>query len=94
MLRWWNSSTEDQAIDRVYRIGQRKTVHVHKMIVRSTFEERIDDMIEKKRDLTNMTIGTGEMWISKMSNSELKDLFALSTGEEEENGGDGAELNG
>jgi hypothetical protein len=76
--RWFNPAVEEQAIDRAYRIGQRKNVFVHKMIVRSTFEERIDEMIEKKRDLTNMAIGTGESWISAMSNSELRDLFALS----------------
>jgi hypothetical protein len=86
--RWFNPAVEEQAIDRAYRIGQRKNVFVHKMIVRSTFEERIDEMIEKKRDLTNMAIGTGESWISAMSNSELRDLFALSrTGDDDVDGG-------
>lgn len=75
--RWWNPSVEAQAIDRAFRIGQLRNVFVHKMLCTATFEERIDEMIEAKRELTELSMSAGEQWISKMSNSELKDLFSL-----------------
>ncbi|HCC33842.1 MAG TPA: ATP-dependent helicase [Clostridiales bacterium] len=75
--RWWNPAVEDQATDRVFRIGQTKKVQVHKFICAGTFEERIDDLIERKRDITNTVIGTGEGWLTELSNRELRDLLAL-----------------
>jgi SNF2 family DNA or RNA helicase len=76
--RWFNPAVESQAIDRSFRIGQVNNVFVHKMVCLATFEEKIDQMIEAKRELTQLSIGTGEQWISKMSTDELSDLFALS----------------
>ncbi len=75
--RWWNPAVEDQATDRAYRIGQKKNVSVHLLISTGTIEERIDTMMEKKRSLAGSIIGTGEDWVTSLSNDELKELFTL-----------------
>lgn len=72
---WWNPAVEAQATDRAYRIGQKKNVVVHRFITQNTFEERINDMINNKRTLAEMTVSTGENWIGKLSNKELKEIF-------------------
>lgn len=74
---WWNPAVEAQATDRAYRIGQSKNVQIHRFITRATFEERIDDMIQAKRDLADLTVGTGESWVGHLNNDELNDLFSL-----------------
>ncbi|MDZ7844384.1 MAG: DEAD/DEAH box helicase [Anaerolineales bacterium] len=63
---WWNPAVENQATDRAYRIGQTRTVQVHRLLTRDTFEERINDMIQAKRGLAEMTVGTGEQWIGQL----------------------------
>ena len=72
---WWNPAVEAQATDRAYRIGQHQNVVVHRFITQNTFEERIDQMIQDKRHLANMTVASGESWIGKLSNSELREIF-------------------
>jgi uncharacterized Zn finger protein/superfamily II DNA or RNA helicase len=72
---WWNPAVENQATDRAYRIGQDKNVMVHRFICKNTFEERIDAMIQKKKALADMTIASGESWIGKLSNTELREIF-------------------
>ena len=72
---WWNPAVEVQATDRAYRIGQHQNVLVHRFITQNTFEERIDRMIQDKRHLADLTVATGESWIGKLSNRELRDLF-------------------
>lgn len=72
---WWNPAVEAQATDRAYRIGQKNNVMVHRFITKNTFEERINDMINQKRALAEMTVSTGENWIGKLSNKELKEIF-------------------
>lgn len=72
---WWNPAVENQATDRAYRIGQKKNVMVHRMITKNTFEERINEMIQKKKHLADMTVATGENWIGKLSNKELREIF-------------------
>ena len=72
---WWNPAVEAQATDRAYRIGQHQNVVVHRFITQGTFEERIDQMIQDKRHLADMTVATGESWIGKLSNSELREIF-------------------
>ncbi len=72
---WWNPAVEAQATDRAYRIGQHQNVMVHRFITKNTFEERINEMINSKRALADMTVATGENWIGKLSNKELRDLF-------------------
>ena len=72
---WWNPAVEAQATDRAYRIGQHQNVVVHRFITQNTFEERIDKMIQDKRHLAEMTVASGENWIGKLSNSELREIF-------------------
>lgn len=72
---WWNPAVENQATDRAYRIGQKKNVMVHRFITKNTFEEKIDDMIQKKKHLADMTVATGENWLGKLSNKELREIF-------------------
>ncbi len=72
---WWNPAVENQATDRAYRIGQKKNVMVHRLICKDTFEERIDEMIQRKKHLAEMTVATGENWIGKLSNKELREIF-------------------
>ncbi len=75
--RWWNPAVENQASDRAFRIGQMKNVQVHKFICAGTLEERIDEMIEKKKEISEGVVGAGEAWLTELSTSELKQLFAL-----------------
>lgn len=72
---WWNPAVEAQATDRAYRIGQHKNVQVHRLITRNTFEEKINRMIQEKRHLAEWTVTSGENWIGKLSNQELRELF-------------------
>jgi SNF2 family DNA or RNA helicase len=76
--RWWNPAVENQATDRAFRIGQQKNVQVHKFVCVGTLEERIDQMIEQKKDLAERIVGSGENWLTEMSTAQLRDLFALS----------------
>ncbi|NCP85061.1 MAG: DEAD/DEAH box helicase, partial [Bacteroidetes bacterium] len=74
---WWNPAVEAQATDRAYRIGQKSNIMVHRFISKNTFEERINDMIQSKKNLAELTVNTGENWIGNMSNKEIKQLFEL-----------------
>jgi SNF2 family DNA or RNA helicase len=75
--RWWNPAVENQATDRAFRIGQTKNVQVHKFVCAGTIEEKIDAMIEGKKDVAGRVVGSGEGWLTELSNAELKNLFAL-----------------
>jgi SNF2 family DNA or RNA helicase len=75
--RWWNPAVENQATDRAFRIGQRRDVQVHKFICAGTFEQAIDELIERKVALSQAVIGTSENWITEMSTDELRGLLAL-----------------
>jgi hypothetical protein len=75
--RWWNPAVENQATDRAFRIGQTRSVQVHKFICGGTFEEKIDAMIEGKLELAAKVVGTGEGWLTELSTTELSELFAL-----------------
>ena len=75
--RWWNPAVEDQATDRAYRIGQDRPVQVHRLIAEGTLEDRIAALLEKKRDLADAVIGSGERWIAELSDSELTELVGL-----------------
>ena len=77
--RWWNPAVENQATDRAFRIGQTKDVHVHKLICVGTLEDRIDHMIEMKQETADQVVGTtSERWLTELSNTELRDVLALS----------------
>ncbi|HET7615425.1 MAG TPA: DEAD/DEAH box helicase, partial [Bacillales bacterium] len=75
--RWWNPAVENQATDRAHRIGQHRNVHVHKFISVGTLEERIDEMIERKKALTDQVIGSGDGWVTEMNDDEVFDLIRL-----------------
>ncbi len=75
--RWWNPAVENQATDRAFRIGQTRNVQVHKFLCVGTLEEKIDEMIERKQEIAKKVVGTGEGWLTEMSNEQLKELFAL-----------------
>ncbi len=75
--RWWNPAVENQATDRAFRIGQKRTVHVHKFVCAGTLEEGIDQMIEEKAGLARDIIGSGEAWLTELSTSQLRDLLTL-----------------
>jgi len=75
--RWWNPAVENQATDRAFRIGQTRNVQVHKFICMGTVEERIHDMIERKRAIADSIVGASENWITELSTSDLKKLFRL-----------------
>jgi SNF2 family DNA or RNA helicase/uncharacterized Zn finger protein len=72
---WYNPAVENQATDRAFRIGQKRTVFVHRFITKNSFEEKIDAMISSKQELADMTVGSGESWLARMSHDELKSLF-------------------
>lgn len=72
---WWNPAVENQATDRAFRIGQKNNVMVHRFITKNTFEERIDEMIQNKKHLADISVATGENWIGKLSNKELREIF-------------------
>jgi SNF2 family DNA or RNA helicase len=75
--RWWNPAVEDQATDRAYRIGQDRPVQVHRLIVEGTLEERIAAVLETKRGLADAVVGSGEDWITELSDDELAALVRL-----------------
>jgi SNF2 family DNA or RNA helicase len=95
--RWWNPAVEDQATDRAYRIGQLRKVQVHKFLCAGTIEERVNQMLEAKRDLAARIVGQGEQWITELDNEQLRELFSLAPNAligSEENGGDETDAEG
>ena len=75
--RWWNPAVEDQASDRAYRIGQDRPVQVHRLITEGTLEDKIAELLESKRDLAERVVGSGEGWISELSDADLAQLVSL-----------------
>jgi SNF2 family DNA or RNA helicase len=75
--RWWNPAVEDQATDRAFRIGQTRSVSVYKYICAGTVEERIDELIEKKKELAGLVVRAAEEWLTELSTTDLRELFAL-----------------
>jgi SNF2 family DNA or RNA helicase len=73
--RWWNPAVENQATDRAFRIGQKKNVEIHKFITLGTLEEKIDEMIESKKAVADAVVGTGEGWLTELSDRELRDIL-------------------
>ena len=78
--RWWNPAVEDQATDRAFRIGQRRTVQVRKFVCAGTIEEKIATMIRDKRGLAAKIVGTGEHWLTELSTGQLAELVRLEAG--------------
>jgi SNF2 family DNA or RNA helicase len=75
--RWWNPAVENQATDRVFRIGQTRNVQVHKFVCTGTLEEKINDMIESKKQLAEQVVGAGEDWLTEMDTDQLRNLLIL-----------------
>ncbi|MHB9145748.1 MAG: DEAD/DEAH box helicase [Symbiobacteriia bacterium] len=75
--RWWNPAVEEQATDRAHRIGQSRTVHVHKLVTAGTVEEHIEAIIEAKRGLADSLVGSGEAWLTELTTEELRRLVTL-----------------
>jgi non-specific serine/threonine protein kinase len=76
--RWWNPAVENQATDRAFRIGQTKNVLVHKFVCRGTVEDKIDQLIESKRQLsTDLLEGGADLLLTEMKDEELLRLVAL-----------------
>ena len=75
--RWWNPAVENQATDRAFRIGQKRNVLVHKFVCRGTIEERIDALIESKRQMAEELLGGGEINLTELGDRELLDLVRL-----------------
>jgi len=77
--RWWNPAVEQQATDRVHRVGQRKPVFVHSLICTGTLEERIDALLESKRELAAKVIhGASEDWLGSLDIGAIRAAVALS----------------
>jgi non-specific serine/threonine protein kinase len=75
--RWWNPAVEDQATDRAHRLGQRRSVHVHKLVCGGTVEEGIDALIAGKRQLAERVVASGEQALSRLSTEDLRELIRL-----------------
>ncbi|MEU0100446.1 C-terminal helicase domain-containing protein [Streptomyces sp. NPDC006267] len=77
--RSWNAAVEGQATDRAHRIGQHKTVTVHRLITEHTVEDRIDELLTHKRDLASAVLTSGERALTQLTDHELADLVTLGT---------------
>ncbi|WP_244904666.1 DEAD/DEAH box helicase [Streptomyces prasinopilosus] len=75
--RSWNAAVEDQATDRAHRIGQHRTVTVHRLITRHTVEDRIDELLTRKRALASAVLTGGDRALTRLTDRELADLVAL-----------------
>ena len=72
---WWNLSTENQATDRTYRIGQKKNVQVYKLITKNSIEEKIYELQKRKETLIDSMLSTNQTFISKLSKEDIMSLF-------------------
>ena len=77
--RWWNPAVEDQATDRAYRIGQTRPVQVHRLVTEGTIEQKIGELLARKRSLADAVLGAGETALTELSDDELRDLVTLRT---------------
>ena len=74
---WWNPAVEDQATDRAYRIGQKNSVQVIRLITQGTIEEKIYKLQMRKKDLSDSVIQTKELFINMLTREELEELFTI-----------------
>ncbi|WP_073949822.1 DEAD/DEAH box helicase [Streptomyces kebangsaanensis] len=78
--RWWNPAVEAQATDRAYRIGQDRPVQVHRLIAEGTIEDRIADLLHRKRELADAVLGSDGAALTELTDKELADLVELREG--------------
>ncbi|HEV7640924.1 MAG TPA: DEAD/DEAH box helicase, partial [Gaiellaceae bacterium] len=77
--RWWNPAVEQQATDRAHRLGQHKPVYVHSLICTGTLEERIDQLLDSKRELVEKVMaGRSEDWLGDLDLGAIRQAVALS----------------
>lgn len=74
---WWNPAVEDQATDRVHRIGQKSSVQVIKLITKGTIEEKIFNLQKTKKELSESVIEAKEVFINSLNKEELEELFSF-----------------
>ncbi|GAB2851578.1 DEAD/DEAH box helicase [Streptomyces deserti] len=79
--RWWNPAVEAQATDRAYRIGQTRPVQVHRIVAEGTIEDRIAELLTRKRELADAVLGSGEAALTELTDAELADLVELRGGD-------------
>lgn len=72
---WWNPAVEDQATDRAYRIGQKRTVYSVKLITKGTIEEKVLAMQKKKQAVINATLMKDEQVMEKLTWEDVQDLL-------------------
>lgn len=75
--RWWNPAVEEQATDRAYRIGQTRPVQVHRLVMRGTIEERVAELLTRKRALADSVLARGEAALTELGDADLRDLVTL-----------------
>jgi SNF2 family DNA or RNA helicase len=75
--RWWNPAVEAQATDRAYRIGQNRPVQVHRLIAEGTVEDRIAELLDRKRELADAVLGAGDAALTELTDRELAALVEL-----------------
>ena len=74
---WWNLSTENQATDRAYRIGQKNNVQVYKLITKNSIEEKIYELQQKKAELMDNMLDTKGTFINQLSKDDIMKLFEI-----------------
>ncbi|MFT8872188.1 MAG: DEAD/DEAH box helicase [Sporolactobacillus sp.] len=74
---WWNPAVEDQAVGRAHRIGQRHVVQVVRLITEGTIEEKIYDLQQKKRDLIETVVESGDQALARLSEEDIKAILSL-----------------
>ncbi|MGK5694371.1 DEAD/DEAH box helicase [Streptomyces sp. URMC 128] len=78
--RWWNPAVEAQATDRAYRIGQTRPMQVHRIVAEGTIEDRIAELLARKRELADAVLGSGEAALTELTDAELANLVELRGG--------------
>jgi SNF2 family DNA or RNA helicase len=72
---WWNPAVENQAIDRLYRIGQSRKVIAYKMVVKNTVEEKMLELQERKKKLVGQLITTESSFFKSLEKEDIARLF-------------------
>lgn len=74
---WWNPAVEEQAADRAHRIGQKRVVHVIKLVARGTIEDKMNELQEKKRDLIEEIIDPKDTTSTSLTVDNIRELLEI-----------------